>query len=187
MRRRSLWPRLGVFLFSGPSFILMGSVVSLDAEQPRFRVKLAVTYEQGDFGTAETTRTLFAPLTLQYLGDQFDLGVTVPFIAQETGPGVVAVEGAPQPCSSSGRGNDCPDDDVAAAKQTAAGLGDIVVKGRYYLIDDRGALPAVSPFAKVKFPTADDQKGLGTGELDWGFGVELEKRVGSFILFGDVG
>lgn len=174
------------------SLMLIGPVVSAQAEEQRLRLKVAVTYEQGDFGTASTTRTVFVPFTLQYLGDQFDLGVTVPFLYQETPPNVVAVAGAPEPirADSGGPGGGGGADEGVATrvtKQTAAGLGDIVVKGRYYLVEDRGPFPEVSPFAKVKLPTADDDKGLGTGELDFGFGVELAKRFGSLTAFGDLG
>ena len=35
----------------------------------------------------------------------------------------------------------------------------------------------------VKVPTASREKGLGTGELDYGISGQLSKRVGSFIPF----
>src|SRR5262249_23652962 len=44
----------------------------------------------------------------------------------------------------------------------------------------------LAPFVKVKFPTADDDKGLGTGKMDGGFGVEWDKSFGAFFIFGDV-
>ncbi len=155
------------------------------AAEPRIQVKTSATFETGDFGTGTTTNTLFVPFTVRYLGDAFDLRVTVPFIWQESSAAVTAIEGVPIPVTE--EGEVVEGQPAAAVKRTAAGLGDVVVKGRYYLTNDSGVVPAISPFAKVKFPTADENEGLGTGELDYGFGVELDKKVDLVGLFADFG
>lgn len=155
------------------------------AAEPRFQARVSATFETGDFGTGTTTNTLFVPFTLRYLGDRFDLRVTVPFIAQETSAAVTLIEGIPTQVIP--EDEDVDGRPAEAVKRTAAGLGDVVVKGRYYLTNDSGVVPAISPFGRVKFPTADEDKGLGTGELDYGFGVELDKKVGLVGLFADVG
>jgi hypothetical protein len=57
-------------------------------------------------------------------------------------------------------------------------------------VDDAGpdsAVPALAPFLKVKAPTADARKGLGTGEWDVGLGLEWDKQFRHFFLLGDVG
>ena len=41
---------------------------------------------------------------------------------------------------------------------TACGLGDIVVRGRYYLLDERGWVPTIALRAHVKAPTADAER-----------------------------
>ncbi|MFB3062314.1 MAG: hypothetical protein ACE10C_13190, partial [Candidatus Binatia bacterium] len=72
----------------------------------------------------------------------------------------------------------------------APGVGDLALKGRIYLLDDPGTdsfLPAITPTARVKFPTADASEGLGTGEYDFGLGLELDKQVKNFFLFADFG
>lgn len=49
-------------------------------------------------------------------------------------------------------------------------------------------MPLMALTARVKFPTANEQLGLGTGALDYGFGVELSKMFGeSWIGFLDAG
>src|SRR4030095_4087058 len=48
-------------------------------------------------------------------------------------------------------------------------------------------VPALTPFLKVKAPTANARKGLGTGEWDVGFGGEFDKQFREFFLLGDVG
>lgn len=147
-------------------------------EREHFQLKLGTTYDEGDFGTSSTTRTVFAPLTLKYLGDRFDIGVTASFAHIETAGGVTLIEGTPTR--------------TGTARRTAtseSGVGDTLLKGRYFLIDDPGPgspLPALTPFVKVKIPTADETRNLGTGEPDYGFGLEIDKQISSFFLFGDV-
>src|SRR5207302_410503 len=77
----------------------------------------------------------------------------------------------------------------ALTASPAAGFGDLYFKGRYYLLDDAGLdswVPGLAPFLKVKAPTADADKGLGTGAWDVGFGLEWDKRFREFFLLGDV-
>ncbi len=149
--------------------------VSAD-EREHFQLKLGPSYDQGDFGTSDTTRTIFVPLTFKYLGEHFDIGLTVSYVHVETATGVTLVEGTPTRTGQS-------------TSTSAGGFGDMVLKGRYFILDDPGPsspLPSLTPFVKVKFPTADEKKNLGTGEYDYGFGLEWDKRFGSFFIFGDV-
>ncbi len=146
-------------------------------EREHFQLKIGPSYDQGDFGTRDTTRTFFLPVTLKYLGEWFDLGVTGAFVLVDTVGGVSLIEGAPTRTAT-----------AQAGRQTNAGIGDTLIKGRVFLVDDPGAqspLPALTPFAKVKIPTADEDRNLGTGETDYGFGLEVDKQLGSFFLFGD--
>ncbi len=145
-------------------------------EREHFQLKVGATYDQGDFGTSSTTRTLFVPVTVKYLGERFDLGVTPSFVVVDTAGGVTLVEGEP---TRTGTG---------VRRVINAGFGDTLVKGRFFLLDDPGPqspLPALTPFAKVKIPTADRDRNLGTGETDYGFGLEFDKQLWRFLLFGD--
>jgi outer membrane putative beta-barrel porin/alpha-amylase len=146
-------------------------------EQERFQLKVGAFYDEGDFGTHQTTRTLYAPVTLKYLGNRFDVGVTTGYLRVD-GPGnVTIIEG--QPTASGGAGQ----------RRVEDGISDTVLKGRLFAVDDPGPaspLPGLTPFAKVKFPTGDDSKNLGTGEFDGGFGLEFDKQLPlDFFLFGD--
>ena len=141
-----------------------------------FQLKIGAGYDQGDFGTRDTTRSFYAPVTLRYLGERFDVGVTASAIYLDTESSVVVIDGVP-----------VPSDKQRSTK--TAGFGDLYFKGRYYLLDDPGPdsfVPGVAPFLKVKAPTADSDKGLGTGEWDVGFGVEWDKRFREFFLLGDL-
>jgi hypothetical protein len=151
---------------------------SVDAPgREHFQLKLGAAYDQGDFGTPDTTRSVFAPFTLRYLGEQFDVGVTAAIAYLDTESSVVLIDGVPTPTGHRRRSHE-------------VGFGDLVFRARYYAVDDAGpdsAVPALAPFLKVKAPTADARKGLGTGEWDVGLGLEWDKQFRHFFLLGDVG
>ncbi|MFQ5655911.1 MAG: hypothetical protein ACE5G5_00035 [Candidatus Methylomirabilales bacterium] len=167
------WGEDGTDLTDGTDVATDGA----DQKWERFQFKMGVSYEQGDFGTDTTTRSLYMPLTLKYLGERFDLGLTIPVVYARLPGDVTLVDGRPEFVG----GFDTP-------AQTLPGFGDLILKGRVYAFNDPGAdspLPGVAPTFKVKFPTA--RSDLGTGEYDYGFGLELDKQLGNFFLFADVG
>jgi hypothetical protein len=70
------------------------------------------------------------------------------------------------------------------------GPGDTVLRTRLFLVEDQGpgtSTPSITPFFRLKLPTAPEQRGLGTGKTDYGFGVEWDKDLGSAFIFGDLG
>jgi len=159
-------------------FLVLAPVQGWAQEREHFQFKVGASYDQGDFGTSSTTRTLFVPLTFKYLGERFDIGVTPSFVVVDTvGPGVTLIDGVPTRTGG-----------AAQRRVTNAGFGDTLLKGRLFLFDDPGTespLPSFTPFFKVKIPTADEKRNLGTGKTDYGFGAELDKQLWRFFLFGD--
>ncbi len=70
----------------------------------------------------------------------------------------------------------------------ACGLGDLVVRGRYYLSDGNDRRPSVALRAHVKTPTANASRGLGTGRPDEGVALEVGQRLpGGTSLLADAG
>jgi len=55
---------------------------------------------------------------------------------------------------------------VQRKPKTDGGLGDILVDGGYYVLEAHDELPYLLVEGEVKFPTADDERGLGTGSYD---------------------
>ena len=59
------------------------------------------------------------------------------------------------------------------------GLGDIVLKAKYQILEEgeNGFWPNASFRAAVKLPTGEKRSLLGSGEIDYGFGVLLDKTL----------
>jgi len=68
---------------------------------------------------------------------------------------------------------------------TESGLGDILVGGRYYF-NEEGKYPDIEGVASIKLPTADKDKGLGTGKSDAGIRMEASKHFHK-IMFWEAG
>jgi hypothetical protein len=67
-------------------------------------------------------------------------------------------------------------------------MGDILVRARYYLYTEQGLLPSVLVGGRIKIPTADHDKGLGTGAWDENINVGLVKLLTpALVAFVDGG
>jgi hypothetical protein len=79
-------------------------------------------------------------------------------------------------------------DAVGQSAARRCGPGDIVARGRYYLLDERGWAPTLAVRAHVKAPTAEAGRGLGTGRPDEGFGIEVSRTFpGAVLAMADAG
>lgn len=136
------------------------------AAQSDWKASASINYETGTYGSASRTDTFYMPVTLKRYFSEGDLSVTVPYINQKNGAGVVTVDGSVFGVNGS------------SSQSTASGVGDIVLKGSYYLLTESNKTPFdLNIVAKLKVPTGDDSKGLGTGEFDTGMGLEFAKAL----------
>ena len=77
---------------------------------------------------------------------------------------------------------------VAGQNVTTSGIGDIILRGRYYVLEERAYLPLVAITGRLKIPTASANQGLGTGKMDEGIGAEMSKLLGEkWLTFLDGG
>jgi len=94
------------------------------------------------------------------------------------------------PGSGSG-GSDAQDpmgaqEEVPFSDQSQSGLGDMALTLDYGLLKEGESLPGISTQLYVKFPTADEDKGLGTGAYDYGVGFSVGKWFSSWQLEAQV-
>ena len=91
--------------------------------------------------------------------------------------------------SGSGKDRNCGTTTrVVGQKVTTTGIGDVILRGRYYVIEETAYTPLIAVTARFKFPTATASQGLGTGKFDHGYGIEMSKLIGqSWLIFFDGG
>jgi len=73
-----------------------------------------------------------------------------------------------------------PVQQVVKRHGSESGVGDTSLDLSYRFLDETETLPEMSVHGGIKIPTADEDKGLGTGEMDYRFGVELVKELGGW-------
>lgn len=152
----------------------------------QFSLTSGIDYSTGKYGNAVSTRILYVPVTGQYESGKLTLKLTVPYISV-SGPGGVihgygrvssgVRTGAPGTGAGGGGGT---------TTTTNSGLGDVVAAAGYNVYF-AGPL-SVDVVGKVKFGTADANKGLGTGANDYSAQVDgyytLREKTSLFATAG---
>ena len=162
------------------------------AQGEQWQVGTAPSFSSGRYGTDTRTDVFYTPITARRLFENGDLTFVVPFTCIRGNGGVTVVNGMPvrqeRLDAAAGTGTRTGTTDATrtaatgAQATTACGLGDIIVRGRYYVLDERGWLPTIALRAHVKAPTASDDKGLGTGRPDEGAGIEVSRTIGHGLM-----
>lgn len=153
-------------LFTGCVFF----AASTDAgAQLGWKLSASAEYETGTYGSGDRTETWYLPVTLKRYLPEGEMSFTVPYIRQKSGPEVANVGGTSTKIRK-----------AAGPVTTNSGLGDIILKGSYYVLkEDYKEGLDLSAVVKIKLPTADEDKGLGTGEFDETAGIEFAKQIGA--------
>ena len=159
--------------------------MTASADEGKLTVGSGFNYSSGDYGTTTTTRIRSVPFDLGYERGLWTFKLSVPYVdisgTANVIPGIGRVKnnnlnlrGAGGSAGSQSSGN-------------ARGLGDMVTSAAYNLYNDSASQFGVDVSGRIKFATADVNKGLGTGENDYGVGVDVYKKLDRITAFGGVG
>ena len=162
------------------------------AQGEQWQVGTAPSFSSGRYGTDTRTDVFYTPITARRLFDDGDLTFVIPMTCIRGNGGVIVVNGMPvrqerldvsgQTETRTGTTDSTRTGATAVTPTTACGLGDIIVRGRYYVLDERAWYPTIALRAHVKAPTASEEKGLGTGRPDEGVGVEVSRTIGRGLM-----
>lgn len=153
-----------------PALLIAPAVFAADGE---LSAGAGVDYSEGNYGTGSETKILSIPFMARYDRDPWKLKLTVPYL-RVSGEGDV-IPGIGQ--TNRGR----------RGETTESGIGDTVLAATYGALYDAGSQFGLDLTAKLKLPTGDEQRGLGTGSVDQTAQVELYKSIDRLTAFGTVG
>lgn len=148
-------------------------VLGAQAQESPLTLGAGLHHSSGDYGTGTTTRITTLAGTGRYETGPWVYKATVPYleVSGESSviPGVGRVRGG------------------AARSRSESGLGDIVLSATYAAYYDQASTLGIDLTGKLKLATADEDKGLGTGEHDAIFLVDLYRTFHRVTGFGGVG
>lgn len=169
----------------------------VQAEEFMYSIGQGIEFSSGKYGTNTRTDTVFAPLTVMASPtNRLGLSFEIPFVYQSNGNVVSSIarggmQGSKTTMLSAvgmgGMSGSGMSSSSTSTNQSETGLGDITLKVGYILFPEKDSIPQIRPMAFVKFPTADKNKSLGTGEFDEGFAVEISKWLGNWNPFAEAG
>ena len=143
------------------------------AQESPLTLGAGLHYSSGDYGTGSTTRITSLAATARYDSGPWTYRATVPYLRIDGDttviPGVGPVRGG------------------GSTRRAESGLGDIVLAATYAAYYDAASTLGVDLTGKLKLATADEDKGLGTGEHDAVFLVELYRTFDRITGFGGIG
>jgi len=153
-------------------------------------------YSEGNFGTDYTTKAYYVPVVGTYRQGQFSTSIAVPYLKLDSEGSVTWTDGGLVPISPSKPSDTrsvptspkaydpfaLPDDATTTLTPTKTeGLGDVLLNVGYTFLPAKKILLKTS--ATMKVATADENKGLGTGEHDYSAQVDLFSSHGQ-VFFG---
>lgn len=153
-----------------PALLLASAAFAADGE---LSAGAGIDYSKGDYGTGSETKILSIPFMARYDLDPWKFKLTVPYL-RITGPGNV-IPGVGRTNRSQG------------GERTESGIGDTVFAGTFGGLYSKESQFGLDLTAKLKLPTGDENRGLGTGSTDETFQVEPYKAIGGLTVFGTLG
>lgn len=164
--------------------LLLAVPVTVRAQPTSWSVGLGFEFSSGDYGTDLTTDVVRIPLIVKaYPTERLDFQLEIPYLMQNNsatvnlGGGRVPMSSRRQATATGSRRRSVDIDD------SQSGLGDIDLTAGWVLLQEGEYRPLVRPLAYAKFPTADEDQGLGTGEFDFGGGLSLAKWFGDWSTY----
>lgn len=164
------------------------------ADNGQFSVSAGADYSSGKYGSTSNTDIWSVPFTAEYATNHWTFKLVLPYI-DVSGPGDV-IPGVGQVHNknpkSRGHGKGVAGGTTTPGTGTvgtgsASGLGDVVASAGYQLFASSDQSFGVDLTGKIKFGTADADKGLGTGKNDYGLSLDTYKTSGNWTAFGGVG
>ena len=154
-------------------------VTAVQAAEQRdmiFDLTTGLEYSSGEFGGTESIDELYVPISASVELERLGFRLTVPYLQVS----------APTETTSTGENGEIVPG--SGSRVTESGLGDVIGSITLYDVIDNPELGLfVDVTGAIKFGTADEDKGLGTGENDYSLRLDAYKYFERLTLLGTVG
>jgi len=191
---RRLLPKF--FLLARPHIFILACASSLaaslvapcsNAHAEGISLSAGSDYSSGKYGGTQTTEVWYFPVVAKYIHNDWTMQLTVPYLSI-TGPNNIlgtpgqtivlpptTLPGAPSTFT------------IPATSRTESGLGDVVAGATWNALYNPSAIYGLDLTSKIKFATADETRGLGTGKNDYSLQADMFKGFTQASVFGSLG
>ena len=158
------------------TFALASATAMAEDAGADLRFSAGVEYSTGKYGGTDDIEELYVPLTFRAGFDRIGLRLTVPWLSVTAPEDTIITDPGADPLPGGG------------ATVTESGLGDVVAALTFYdLYVSDNANFVVDATGKIKFGTADETLGLGTGENDYTLQLDAYRFFDKLSLQGTAG
>jgi len=161
--------------FLGCAIMLHGMTAAAQDSDTQLSLSTGVNFTSGTYGGDVDIEDTYVPLTATIDSGRFSFRLTVPYLSVTAPEGTIYDPGG-VPVPGTGE------------LITESGLGDVIGSATILNVIDSERLDLVMDLTgKIKFGTADEVKGLGTGETDYSVQADFYKFAEQLTLVGSVG
>jgi len=158
------------------AFVLVSADGAAQDTGADLRFSTGVEYSTGKYGGTDDIEELYVPFTFRVGLERVGFRLTAPYLRVTAPDDTVIADPGTEPLPGSG------------ATVTESGLGDVIgVITLYDLYVSNDANVVVDLTGKIKFATADETKGLGTGENDYTLQFDAFRFFDRLSLQGTAG
>lgn len=146
------------------------------ADDIKLKLSSGIDFTSGDYGGSEDIEDTYIPVTATIETGRLGFRLTIPYLSVRAPAGTVIIEPGGDPVLGPG------------PLRTESGLGDIIGAVTLYdVVSNHDLGIALDLTAKVKFATADEDKGLGTSENDYSIQADVYKYLDDLTILASGG
>lgn len=139
-------------------------------------LSVGMEHTSGNYDSDRNVEELYVPVSINYSSGSMGYGLTIPYLSVRAPQGTIITNTEGQVVVGEG------------PITTESGLGDVAARLTLYdLFVSKSLDVVVDASAKVKLGTADENKGLGTGETDYSLQANIYKFFDGYNISASVG
>ena len=155
------------------SLALFAMCLAAPLAHAQFAASTGFDYTSGKYGYDTETKVSSWNVTGEYAYEGLTTRIVIPQLRVTSPVGTVVIAGRPRLQNRINALNQ-------GKTETESGRGDVELSASYNFLHNRETDWSLSLAGSVKLPTADDDKGLGTGKTDYGIALDLSRSFGHF-------
>lgn len=155
--------------------LLSPSALSQEESNLTQTLSFSSYYSDGDYGEPIDTEILYFPISYAVNYGKFGFQLAVPHL-KVTGAGNVLVNIGGVNRAVAG-----------TQRESSSGMGDTILSLTYQMDPITAAELFIDLRMDIKLPSADENKGLGTGETDYSVQLDVSRNVSNSVIFATLG